>query len=138
MRLLGNILWWFLFFGFVDAVLAYLAGIFFCVTVVGAPIGLGLFQLGNFYLAPFSYEMVDAAEVGEEAGLGDAWNLLAAVLWLPIGIFLFFSMALRIGALFLSIVGIPAALGLTKSLGAILNPVGKVCRPWPPDVVFVA
>ena len=33
------------------------------------------------------------------------------------------------GCLFLTIVGIPVAIAMAKSLGTYLNPVGKVCVP---------
>ena len=63
MRLLGNILWHFPCFGFVTSLFSFLAGILLTVTVVGAPIGLGLIQYAKFALAPYSYSMIDKREL---------------------------------------------------------------------------
>ncbi|MFR0874583.1 MAG: YccF domain-containing protein [Bilophila wadsworthia] len=57
MRLLGNILWHFPCFGFVTSLFSFLAGILLTVTVVGAPIGLGLIHC-QVPLAPYSYSMM--------------------------------------------------------------------------------
>ena len=54
MRTLANILWHFPFFGFLTAFYTFLIGIFFTITVIGAPIGLGLIQHSKFLLSPFS------------------------------------------------------------------------------------
>ena len=56
MRLLGNILWHFPFFGFVTSFFTFLTGGFLVLTVVGAPIGLGLIQHSKFLLSPFLQE----------------------------------------------------------------------------------
>jgi uncharacterized membrane protein YccF (DUF307 family) len=53
MRTFGNIIWHFPFLGFLTAASTFLLGLLFLVTVVGAPIGLGLMELGKFFLAPF-------------------------------------------------------------------------------------
>jgi len=52
MRTLGNILWHFPFFGFVNAIVVYLFGLILTATVVAAPIGLGLMRFGKFLFAP--------------------------------------------------------------------------------------
>jgi uncharacterized membrane protein YccF (DUF307 family) len=134
---LGNILWWFPFFGFVNALVAYFFGLLFLATVIAAPIGLGLIQLGTFYLAPFGQTLIPASELGQQTGARGVWNFFAALLWLPIGIVLAVTTAIQIGGLFISIVGIPVALGLAKSFGAIFNPVGKLCRPMVATRVIV-
>lgn len=59
MRTLGNILWHVPFLGFLSALVTFLIGSLFVITVVGAPIGLGLIQLSKFLMAPFSGAMVD-------------------------------------------------------------------------------
>ena len=54
MRILGNILWHFPFFGFVNAAVNWLLGLLLTITVVAAPIGLGLMEFGKFLLAPLA------------------------------------------------------------------------------------
>ncbi|MDR4025806.1 MAG: YccF domain-containing protein, partial [Bilophila sp.] len=51
MRLLGNILWHFPCFGFLMSLFSFIVGAILTVTVVGAPIGLGLIQYSKFALA---------------------------------------------------------------------------------------
>lgn len=128
MKTLGNIIWWFPFFGFINALVAYFFGAIFYVSVIGTPIGLGLFQLGNFYLAPFGRSMIDARLLNQQLGARQSWNLLAAILWFPLGVVLAFFTVIQVGLLFVTLIGIPVALAMAKSFGAIFNPVGKVCR----------
>ena len=51
------------------------------------------------------------------------------ILYLPFGIVFVILSAIQVFALCLSIVGIPVALVIAKSLGTVLNPVNKVCVP---------
>ena len=84
MRLLGNILWHFPCFGFVTSLFSFLAGILLTVTVVGAPIGLGLIQYAKFALAPYSYSMIDKRELHPNK----SGNILYAILSLGRAFFL--------------------------------------------------
>lgn len=129
MKAFGNIIWWFPFLGFVNAIAAYVFGLLFLATIIGAPIGLGLIQLGNFYLAPFGRAMIPATHLNQQTGARGVWNLIAAIFWFPFGVLLALGTALQIGILFITIIGIPLAIGMSKSFGAILNPAGKLCRP---------
>lgn len=130
MRTFANIIWYFPFFGFLNALASFFfAGLFF-LTIIGAPIGMGLLQLGRFYLAPFGNRLVDGRTVGRNGNVGlSIWNIVAVVLWLPFGLFLAAVTVLQIGLLFVSIIGIPVGVALAKSLGALFNPVGKVVQP---------
>lgn len=67
MRTLGNIIWNFPFLGFVTAAIVFLIGLLFVVTIIAAPIGLGLIQYSKFLLLPFSYDMVSKSELEGEA-----------------------------------------------------------------------
>ena len=49
MRILGNIIWFFLG-GWILAILAYLSGLIMTVLVVTAPVGLGLMEYGKFLI----------------------------------------------------------------------------------------
>ena len=53
MRALGNVLWHFLFLGFLSATVTYLLGLLLTATVIAAPIGLGVMELGKFMYLPF-------------------------------------------------------------------------------------
>ncbi len=58
MKTLGNILWHFPFLGFLSALYTLILGLIFTITVVGAPIGLGMIQHSKFLLTPFSKDRV--------------------------------------------------------------------------------
>ena len=130
MRTLGNILWHFPFFGFISALLVCITGLLFLVTVIGAPIGLGLIQLSKFLLSPFSSAMVCQSELNvEQNELWKTFGLIVRILYFPFGLFFAAIAIIQIMFLFISIVGIPVALVVAKSLGTYFNPVNKVCVP---------
>jgi uncharacterized membrane protein YccF (DUF307 family) len=130
MRILGNILWHFPFFGFVVAALSWLLGLLLTVTVIAAPIGLGLMEYGKFLLAPFSQSMVSKSDLDmDQNALWKAYSTVVMILYLPIGIILMILMIIEMIGLCLTIIGIPVALVLAKSLGTTLNPVNKKCVP---------
>lgn len=130
MRKIGNILWHFPFFGFIDAIVAWFMGFILVITVVGAPIGLGLMQWSKFLLAPFSWTMVDKGDLNiEENKLWKSFGLIVRIIYFPFGLLLTVSLFIQIILLAISVVGIPMAIILAKSLSTAFNPVGKVCVP---------
>jgi len=141
MRTLGNIIWHFPCMGFASAIGIAIGGIFWCCTVVGAPIGLGLLQYAKFLIAPFDHKMVDKSVIQTDLQkelanpLWETWSTVVKFCWLPFGIvavcILVVQMCFSALALCVTIVGIPLAVPvfmvLAKSLGVVLNPVNKVC-----------
>jgi uncharacterized membrane protein YccF (DUF307 family) len=128
MKALGNILWYFPFFGFVNAILVYLLGIILTATVIAAPIGLGLMEFGKFLFSPFGHAMVSKSDLNVEQNKSwKAYSMIVMVLYFPFGLFLAIVAAIQVLALCISIVGIPVALVVAKSLGTYLNPVNKKC-----------
>lgn len=130
MRTLGNILWHFPFFGFVTATLVYLFGFLLTISVIGAPIGLGLTELGRFLFRPFGNAMVSSNKpIVEQNTKWQEYSTIVMMLYIPFGIVFTIIAFFQVIGLFVSIVGIPPGLVLAKSLGTILNPVNKVCVP---------
>ena len=130
MKSLGNILWHFPFLGFVNALFTFLLGGLLVITVVGAPIGLGLIQLSKFLMAPFSNAMVDKKELNEDQNaLWKSFGFIIRIVYFPFGLFLAVVTVFEIAGLFISIVGIPVAMVLAKSLSTFFNPVNKKCVP---------
>lgn len=128
MRILGNILWHIPFCGFLTALYAFLLGGLLTLTVVAAPIGLGLLQYSKFLLLPFSYDMAGKSELGlPQNPVWRAYSFVIMIIYLPFGLFAVVVALLQAVALGLTIVGIPVAIVVVKSLGTFLNPVGKVC-----------
>lgn len=103
---------------------------FFFISVIGAPIGLGLFQFGKFLLAPFSYSMVSKKDLNIEQN--KAWKtfgIIATIIYIPFGLALCVLTIFQIAGLCVTIIGIPVAVVLAKSLGTYFNPVNKKCVP---------
>lgn len=57
MSFLGNIIW-FLFGGLIGALVWFVAGILWCITIVGIPFGKQHFKLASLALMPFGAEVV--------------------------------------------------------------------------------
>ncbi len=130
MRTLGNILWHIPFLGFLNAFFTFIIGGIFIITVLGAPIGLGLVQLSKFLLTPFSSAMVSKKDLNvEQNKLWQSFSLIIRILYFPIGLILATITVFQVAALFITIIGIPVALVLAKSLGTFFNPVNKTCVP---------
>lgn len=128
MKTFANILWHFPFCGFLNAVSVYILGLILTATVVAAPIGLGLMEYGKFLFAPFGRAMVSRSELNVQQN--KAWKTYSTVimiLYLPFGIFLAIAAVVQVGLLFMTIIGIPIALVLAKSIGTYFNPVNKKC-----------
>lgn len=134
MRTLGNIIWHFPFFGWVFSLCYAIGGLFWCITIIGIPLGLGLFQLSLFTLAPFSNRLVSRTDLelltGEKQdSFIKGWSILIRILYFPFGLLTAFSTVLVIGAEFITIIGIPFGLVFAKALSTIFNPVNKKCVP---------
>ncbi len=128
MKTLGNILWHFPFFGFITAGFVYLMGLLLTATVIAAPIGLGLMQLGRFLLTPFGHQMINKKDTASKIDpRWDKYSKIVMILWLPIGAVLSVISALQAIAMALSIIGIPVAIVIAKSIPTYFNPVNKVC-----------
>lgn len=130
MRTLGNIIWHIPFLGFIDAFLTFLIGGLLLITIVGSPIGLGLIQLSKFLLTPFSSSMVDKRGLKTDQNkLWRAYGFIVRIIYFPIGLILAIVVICKIVGLLITIIGIPVALVLAKSLSTFFNPVNKVCVP---------
>jgi uncharacterized membrane protein YccF (DUF307 family) len=127
-KTLGNILWHFPFFGFISAAIVYLWGLLFTATVVAAPVGLGLMEFGKFLFAPFGHAMISKADLNiEQNKAWKTYSTIVTILWFPVGLFFASIAILQVFFLCMTIVGIPVALVIAKSLGTYFNPVNKKC-----------
>lgn len=128
MRTLGNILWHFPFFGFLTAAFYWLLGLLLTILVLPAPIGLGLMEFSKFLLAPFGRAMVSKTELKvEQSAAWQSYSTIVMILYIPFGLVFVVLNAIQVFAFCLTIVGIPVALVIAKSLGTVLNPVNKIC-----------
>jgi uncharacterized membrane protein YccF (DUF307 family) len=128
MKTFGNILWHFPFLGFLNAIVVYLFGLLLTVTIVAAPVGLGLMEFGKFLFWPFGNAMVSRSELNEKQNTAwKTYSTIVMILYFPFGLFFAIIGIFQVVGLFISIIGIPAALVVAKSLGTYLNPVNKKC-----------
>jgi uncharacterized membrane protein YccF (DUF307 family) len=130
MRTLGNVLWLIPFLGFITASLCWLFGAALTLTVVAAPIGLGLMEYGKFLFAPFGRAMVSKDSLNiRQNNVWMAYSAVIQILYFPFGLIFVIIAAIRAVALCVTLVGIPAALVVAKSLGTVFSPVNKKCVP---------
>lgn len=128
MRTLGNILWHIPFLGFLNALGVFLMGSLLVITVVAAPIGFGLIQYSKFLLAPFGKAMVSKADLNvEQNPLWKTYSTIVMILYIPFGALFWLAAVFQVACLFLTIIGIPVAIVVAKSLGTYFNPVNKIC-----------
>lgn len=129
-RTIANILWHVPFLGFINALYAFLLGLLLTALVVTAPIGLGLIQYAIFLIFPFTRRMVPVSATGAGRNpLWTAYSTIIMILYLPFGLFAFIVGLAQCIGLAMTIVGLPGAYIIAKSLGTYFNPVGKVCIP---------
>ena len=118
MRLIGNILW-IIFGGLISALAWIAAGIAWCVTIVGIPIGLQCFKLASISFNPFGKEVIY-----EDSG---AVSFIVNVLWLLLsGWVLALCNYILGGIMCVTIVGIPFGKQFFKIAKLSLRPFGAV------------
>jgi uncharacterized membrane protein YccF (DUF307 family) len=128
MKTIGNILWHIPFGGFVTATLTWLFGALLTLSIVAAPIGLGLMEHGKLLFWPFGNAMVKKSELNiEQNKAWKAYSFIITVLYFPFGLFLTICAIFQVVLLCFTVVGIPVAMVVAKSLGTYLNPVNKKC-----------
>lgn len=117
MSCIGNLIW-FIFGGFFNAIGWFLAGLLWCITIIGIPVGLQCFKLAKLQLFPFGKEIVTV----NDSGL----NLLFNILWLIFGgIELCIVNLISAVILCITIIGIPFAGQCLKLAKLSLMPFGK-------------
>lgn len=115
MGCLGNILW-FIFGGFLSGLSWLLAGILWCVTIIGIPIGLQCFKFAGLAFFPFGKTVVYG---------GGAVSLIANIIWLIVsGIPMAVGNALIGCILCITIIGIPFGKQFFKIAKLALMPFG--------------
>ncbi len=119
MSIIGNLLW-FLCGGLLSGLSWCAAGLFWCVTIVGIPIGMQCFKLAGLTFFPFGKEI----QYG-----GGAGSFLMNVLWMIFSGFLLALESIIMGAvLCITIVGIPFGLQHFKIAKLALMPFGAEVR----------
>lgn len=128
MKTIGNILWHFPFLGFLNALLTFIIGGVFVLTVVGMPLGFGMIELSKFLLYPLEREMVrKKKEDIKPDELWSAFGIFVRIIYFPFGLTIAIFTLAEICGLFISVVGAPHARILLRTMGSIFSPVNKIC-----------
>ena len=104
MSAIGNILW-FLFGGLIGGLSWVLAGLIFCVTIVGIPVGMQCFKMAQLAFFPFGKEVVYG---------GGGFSFLVNLIWI-----LFFGWEMAIGYAVLGLVWCVTILGIPVASSAL-------------------
>lgn len=128
MRTLGNILWHVPFLGFLNAIVVYLVGLILVSSVIAAPIGLGLMEFGKFLFFPFGNAMISKSQLQvSQNAIWKTYSFIIMLVYLPLGLLIAFVCLFQVVGLLCTVIGIPVAMVVAKSLGTFLNPVNKIC-----------
>ena len=104
-------------------------GILFCATIIGKPLGKQLLKVARFALEPFNDEI--------EVESNFAKNIVANLIWLPIGLVVVTAYAILGAALSITLIGAPIGKGYFKLLTVAMAPFGievdkkqEVIKEW--------
>ena len=116
MKFIGNLIW-FIFGGIIMWLSWFIAGLFWCITIIGIPWGVQCFKFAKLCLFPFGKEVKYGGGVG---------SLILNILWIVIsGVPLAIEAAI-IGAVFcITIIGIPFGKQCFKIAKLALMPFGS-------------
>lgn len=118
MRLIGNVIW--LIFAGIPLAIGYLgASLLMFITIIGIPFGLQSVKIALFALWPFGRTIVKRDDAGAGSLIGNILWFIFAGWWLALG-HLFTSVLL-----FITIIGIPLAIGNLKMIPISLTPFGR-------------
>jgi uncharacterized membrane protein YccF (DUF307 family) len=119
MGCLGNLLW-FIFGGFLSGISWCAAGILWCITIVGIPIGRQCFKLAGVSFFPFGKDIIYG---------GGAVSLLMNIFWIILSGIPLALEHLATGALLcVTIIGIPFGIQHFKLAKLALMPFGAYVR----------
>lgn len=116
MNFIGNLIW-FVLGGLVQGLGWFLAGVIWCITIVGIPIGLQCFKFASISFTPFGKKICYG---------GGAGSLLLNIIWLLITGIPMALVSIASGFLMcLTIIGIPFGLQSFKMAKLALMPFGS-------------
>ncbi len=119
MNLLGNLIW-LIFGGFLSALGYVVAGLLFCLTIIGIPFGFQCFKIAGYVLLPFGRTVVSVP--GSNGCLSTLFNII----WIfSGGLYTAFIHIIFGSLLFITIIGIPFARKHFELAALSLAPFGK-------------
>lgn len=117
-NVIGNLLW--VFLGGIEVAACYaIGGVLLCLTIIGIPFGLKLFEVAVFALLPFGRK----CEVVFPQNY--PLSFLLNILWLPFGLVIAIIHLLFGIALCITIIGIPFGIQHFKLMSFVFLPFGR-------------
>ena len=116
MKTIGNILW-FLLGGLIAAIALFFIGLFFCIIIIGIPLGIQFFKLAGFVLWPFGKTVEDVNCNGFKVFLNVLWLIIGGIV--IVGAFYVWGAILHI-----TIIGIPFGKQYFKIGSFLFKPLG--------------
>ncbi|MDT2378410.1 YccF domain-containing protein [Enterococcus faecium] len=115
MSCLGNVIW-FIFGGLIGGLSWLAAGILWCITIIGIPIGMQCFKIASLSFAPFGKEVIY-----HQSGM----SLIVNIIWLIVsGLPIALAHVVSGVLLCITIIGIPFAKQSFKLARLALMPFG--------------
>jgi uncharacterized membrane protein YccF (DUF307 family) len=128
MSSLGNVIW-FVFGGFVLAILWLIFAGVFAITIVGLPLARAFLEFAKLSAFPFGKEVIRDTELkgtDNVSGVSKVVSIILNIIWFPIGLALTVCyLAAGIGS-FITILGIPVGIVYVRMGQFLLFPIG--CR----------
>jgi uncharacterized membrane protein YccF (DUF307 family) len=122
MRVVLNVLWLVLC-GFWMFLAYMVAGVLWCITIIGIPFGIAAFRIGLFALWPFGRTVIRKPGAGVGSTIGNVFWFVLSGIWLAL------AHAVTGVALCVTIIGIPLGLANFKMIPISLFPMGKDIVP---------
>ena len=115
MSFLGNVLW-FICGGFISAIMWVVAGIAWCITVVGIPVGVQCFKMASLSMCPFGRDVEYD---------GGAFSFIVNIIWFCVSGLELATINFVIGLILcITIIGIPFGKQFFKIAKLSLCPFG--------------
>jgi|APSaa5957512493_1039668.scaffolds.fasta_scaffold86551_2 uncharacterized membrane protein YccF (DUF307 family) len=118
---------WFVFFGWINALLVIILSAIMAITIIGYPIAKSLFQFAKLSAFPFGKEVIREAELKGKDNVSSVrkiGGIIANIVWFPLGLLLTIVFFLLGIIMFLTIIGIPIGIVYVRMGKFILFPIG--------------
>ena len=124
---LFNILW-FIFFGWLNALIVLILSGFMAITIIGSPIAKSLLQFAKLSSFPFGKEVIREKKLKEKSNVLSVrkkiGGIFANIIWFPLGLFLTIAYLLLGIIMLTTIIGKPTGIVYMKMGKFILMPIG--------------
>ena len=118
---------WFVFFGWINALLIIILSGIMAITIIGYPIAKSLFQFAKLSAFPFGKEVIRETELkgkGNVSSIRKIGGIIANIIWFPLGLFMTIVYFLLGIIMFFTIIGIPIGIVYVRMGKFILLPIG--------------